>query len=327
MAPLVCRSWRALVDSPHLLRSLALSLDCSRPAVLPSFCGWLAGRAAGHVQRLDLELRAGGLTPALRTHADTELLFAALQARYRSRLRHACGSSQRMRCPICQNANRTTGAPLPHTRPTRPIQRILPQACVAGAALRQLRLRVDSQLTVSPEALGPLCASLERLSLAAASKSHESASTAIYAFGLEALTRLEELELAGSAVELHRSQLPPRLTQLRLQGFRDLTSRQANSSRPACAPCACAVWVGGLRHGAPPVGVVAAALQPACRTNAGHMSSISPTLHPQSLCCSMRHSLPRQASCRRPAWGWLAAVRALGAAAAFGLCLRPAACG
>lgn len=71
------------------------------------------------------------------------------------------------------------------------------QACAAGGALRELRLRADSQLTVSPDALGPLCACLERLSLQAHSRSHESASTAIYAFGLEQLTVLRELELVG----------------------------------------------------------------------------------------------------------------------------------
>jgi hypothetical protein len=103
------------------------------------------------------------------------------------------------------------------------------QACAAGGALRELRLRADSQLTVSPDALGPLCACLERLSLQAHSRSHESASTAIYAFGLEELTALRELELVGSAVELHRSHLPPGLTQLHLQGFRDLTSSMRHS--------------------------------------------------------------------------------------------------
>lgn len=70
------------MDSPHLLRSISISLDCSRPAVLPSFCRWLAGRAAGHVQRLELELRASGLTPALRGEGDMQLLFAALKVRY-----------------------------------------------------------------------------------------------------------------------------------------------------------------------------------------------------------------------------------------------------
>lgn len=37
--------------------------------------------AAGHVQRLELELRAQGITPALRGDADARLLFAALQVR------------------------------------------------------------------------------------------------------------------------------------------------------------------------------------------------------------------------------------------------------
>lgn len=95
------------------------------------------------------------------------------------------------------------------------------QAC---ARLCELHLSVFGQLTVSPELLGPLCGSLVRLRLQGESRGHESAGTAVYAFELEQLSRLEQLWLAGSAVELHRSQLPPSLTQLLLEGFRDLTA-------------------------------------------------------------------------------------------------------
>lgn len=84
--------------------------------------------------------------------------------------------------------------------PRRPPASRRTQACAAGGQLRELRLQADCQLTVSPDALGPLCSSLERLSLQACSRSHESASTAIYAFGLEALTALRELELVGRCV-------------------------------------------------------------------------------------------------------------------------------
>jgi len=44
MIPLVCHSWLELLHSPHLLRSLNISLDCSRPGVLSAFCAWLATR-------------------------------------------------------------------------------------------------------------------------------------------------------------------------------------------------------------------------------------------------------------------------------------------
>lgn len=181
------------------------------------------------------------------------------------------GSHINMPCQQIASANPVHPfSPHPTPPPTPPFQ-----ACAAGGALRELRLRADSQLTVSPDALGPLCACLERLSLQAHSCSHESASTAIYAFGLEELTALRELELVGrwalhgcqqagvatprwaggrqrirscgslhrlvtpsavpcplhpcSAVELHRCHLPPGLTQLHLQGFRDLTSSMRHS--------------------------------------------------------------------------------------------------
>lgn len=79
--PAVCRTWRAAVHSPHLLRRLDVGLNCTNAAVLPSFCAWLRRRAAGHVQRLALELRADGITMhALRSEADAAQLFAAVAA-------------------------------------------------------------------------------------------------------------------------------------------------------------------------------------------------------------------------------------------------------
>ena len=134
-----------------------------------------------------------------------------------------------LRAPGCHTHASVYQLPHRNHRPSRCAPPSSVQACGAGGCLRELRLRADSQLTVSPDALGPLCACLERLSLRAHSRSHESASTAIYAFGLEALSALKELELVGSAVELHRCHLPPRLTQLHLQGFRDLTSSMRHS--------------------------------------------------------------------------------------------------
>lgn len=98
-------------------------------------------------------------------------------------------------------------------------------------------------MVVSPDLLGPLCGRLTALELDAASKSHESASTSLYAIGLEGLTALRQLTLSGPAVELHQSGLPPGLTELKLQGYRDLTSsnrhslpRQVRQSRVAGRP-------------------------------------------------------------------------------------------
>ncbi|KAL4457660.1 hypothetical protein ABPG75_012525 [Micractinium tetrahymenae] len=61
--PLVCRRWRRVVLSPHLLRRITFeSIGKAAPAGLSkldwarSFCSWLVTHAAGHVQDLDLRI-------------------------------------------------------------------------------------------------------------------------------------------------------------------------------------------------------------------------------------------------------------------------------
>lgn len=74
---------RCLLNSCFATDWPAARIKCFQPHhVTPQFRCWLPRTAAaGHVQRLELELRAEGIAPALKGDAEVHTLFATLQVR------------------------------------------------------------------------------------------------------------------------------------------------------------------------------------------------------------------------------------------------------